>query len=170
MLMTNGKVTVMSAKTAVCILRRRIKTKWFALIVVGVTILGVLKKTLILRTADTDTSVLIATHISRILRRRKGEKRMTNEQKLKAMHIVYVYGSKAQMLKCCEELSELEAAILKHINKEGKNTDEVLDEMADVYIMLEQMKSIFPFGENVLNDRINYKLNRQMDRINGKQL
>ena len=46
---------------------------------------------------------------------------MTNEQKLKAMHIVYVYGSKAQMLKCCEELSELEAAILKHINKEGKN-------------------------------------------------
>ena len=95
---------------------------------------------------------------------------MTNEQKLKAMHIVYVYGSKAQMLKCCEELSELEAAILKHINKDMNNTDEVLDEMADVYIMLEQMKSIFPFGENVLDDRINYKLNRQMDRINGKQL
>lgn len=95
---------------------------------------------------------------------------MTNEQKLKAMYIVYVYESKAQMLKCCEELSELEAAILKHINKDGENTDEVLDEMADVYIMLEQMKSIFPIGENVLDDRINYKLNRQIDRINGKKL
>ena len=46
------------------------------------------------------------------------------------------------------------------------NKDEVLDEMADVYIMLEQMKNVFPFGENILNDRINYKLNRQMDRIN----
>ena len=74
------------------------------------------------------------------------------------------------MLKCCEELSELETAILKHINKDTNNTDEVLDEMADVYIMLEQMKNVFPFGENILNDRINYKLNRQMDRINGKQL
>ena len=95
---------------------------------------------------------------------------MTNEQKLKAMHILYAYGSKAQMLKCCEELSELEAAILKYINKEGKNTDEVLDEIADVYIMLEQMKNVFPFGENILNDRINYKLNRQIDRINGKKL
>ena len=42
--------------------------------------------------------------------------------------------------------------------------------MADVYIMLEQMKNVFPFGENILNDRINYKLNRQMDRVNGKQL
>lgn len=91
---------------------------------------------------------------------------MTNEQRLKAMHILYNYGAYNQMLKCCEELSELETAILKHINKDTNNTDEVLDEMADVYIMLEQMKNVFPFGENILNDRINYKLNRQMDRIN----
>ena len=95
---------------------------------------------------------------------------MTKDQKLKAMHILYNYGAHNQMLKCCEELSELEAVILKHINKDTNNTDEVLDEMADVYIMLEQMKNVFPFGENILTDRINYKLNRQMDRINGKQL
>lgn len=121
--------------------------------------------------SDKQVGAVAKTNARRTVRgEKKGEKLMTNEQKLKAMHIVYVYGSKAQMLKCCEELSELEAAILKYINKEGKNTDEVLDEMADVYIMLEQMKSIFPFGENVLDDRINYKLNRQMDRINGKQL
>ena len=95
---------------------------------------------------------------------------MTTEQKLKAMHIMYNYGSQNQMIKCCEELSELEAAILHHVNKGANNTDEVLDEMADVYIMLEQMKNAFPFGENVLNERINYKLDRQLDRINGKQL
>lgn len=92
---------------------------------------------------------------------------MTKEQKLKAMHILYHYGAKSQMLKCCEELSELESAILKHLNKGGNNTDEVLDEMADVYIMLEQMKSVFPFGENVLDERIEYKLNRQDKRMKG---
>ena len=92
---------------------------------------------------------------------------MTSEHKLKAMHILYRYGAKSQMLKCCEELSELETAILKHINKDTNNTDEVLDEMADVYIMLEQMKSVFPFGENVLEERIEYKLDRQMQRIKG---
>lgn len=90
---------------------------------------------------------------------------MTREQSLKAMHILYQYGARNQMLKCCEELSELEAAILKHLNKDGSNTEEVLDEMADVYIMLEQMKSVFPFGENVLADRIDYKLSRQAQRI-----
>lgn len=94
---------------------------------------------------------------------------MTKEQKLKAMHILYRYGAKPQMLKCCEELSELETAILKHLNKDKNNTEEVLDEMADVYVMLEQMKSVFPFGENVLEDRIEYKLNRQLERIEGSE-
>ena len=90
---------------------------------------------------------------------------VTREQSLKAMHILYHYGARSQMLKCCEELSELEAAILKHLNKDGNNTEEVLDEMADVYVMLEQMKNVFPFGENILADRIDYKLNRQAKRI-----
>lgn len=92
---------------------------------------------------------------------------MKGEQKLKAMHILYHYDARSQMLKCCEELSELESAILKYLNKDGNNSEDVLDEMADVYIMLEQMKSVFPFGENVLNERIDYKLDRQHKRMKG---
>ena len=95
---------------------------------------------------------------------------MTTEQKTKAIRIVCSYDSQKQMIKCCEELSELEAAILKYINKGKNNIAEVIDEMADVYIMLEQMKNVFPFGENILNERIDYKLNRQLDRINGKNV
>lgn len=90
---------------------------------------------------------------------------MTREQKLKAEQILQNYGARPQMLKCCEELSELEAAILKHLNKDIDNSDEVLDEVADVYIMLEQVKSIFGFDENSVESRINYKLNRQAGRI-----
>ena len=92
---------------------------------------------------------------------------MTKEQKLKALRILNHYDSKAQMIKCCEELSELETAILQHINK-GKCHDKILEEMADTYIMLEQMLCIMPFGENVLEDMINFKLDRQLKRIRGE--
>lgn len=89
---------------------------------------------------------------------------MTKERTTKALRILMHYDSKAQMMKCCEELSELETAILHHINK-GNNTNAILEEMADVYIMLEQMKSMLPFGENVLEEMIDYKLDRQIKRI-----
>ena len=57
---------------------------------------------------------------------------MTKERTKKALLILNAYDSTAQKMKCCEELAELETALLKHINK-GGNTDEILEEMADVY-------------------------------------
>lgn len=92
---------------------------------------------------------------------------MNNERTKKALLIMNAYDSKAQKMKCCEELSELEAAILKHLNK-GGNTDEIMEEMADAYIMLEQMKHMMPFGENTLEEMIDFKLDRQIERIKGK--
>lgn len=92
---------------------------------------------------------------------------MNGEQRRKAILIVNHYDSKAQKIKCCEELAELQTAMLKHINK-GGHYEDVLEEMADVYVMLEQMKCIFPFGENTLEDKIEYKLQRQLDRIHNK--
>lgn len=91
---------------------------------------------------------------------------MTKEQKLKALRILQHYDSKAQMIKCCEELSELETAILQHISK-GQCQDKILEEMADTYIMLEQLLCIMPFGDNILEDKINFKLDRQLQRIRG---
>ena len=89
---------------------------------------------------------------------------MTKERTKKALLILNAYDSTAQKMKCCEELAELETALLKHINK-GGNTDEILEEMADVYIMLEQMRYMMPFGENSLDEMIDYKLDRTLERI-----
>lgn len=89
---------------------------------------------------------------------------MNNERRRKALHILNSFDSKAQKMKCCEELSELETAVLKHINK-GGNTDAILEEMADVYIMLEQLLFMMPFGENSLNEMIDHKLDRTLERI-----
>ena len=89
---------------------------------------------------------------------------MTKEQTTKALIICNAYGSKAQMIKCCEELSELSTAILQHINK-GKNEEAMLEEMADVYIMLEQLRYMLPFDEAALEKKIEFKLTRQLGRL-----
>lgn len=92
---------------------------------------------------------------------------MTTEQTKKALLILQAYDSKAQMMKCCEELSELETAILKHLNK-GDGTEAVFEEIADVLIMIEQLRHMIPFGENRLEEMIDYKLDRQLKRIRGQ--
>ena len=89
---------------------------------------------------------------------------MTKEQTTKALIILNAYGSRAQMIKCCEELSELSTAILHHVNK-GENHEAILEEMADVYIMLEQLKSMIPYDEAALDKQIEFKLTRQLGRL-----
>ena len=89
---------------------------------------------------------------------------MTKEQTTKALIICNAYGSRAQMIKCCEELSELSTAILHHVNK-GENHEAILEEMADVYIMLEQLKSMIPYNEAALDKQIEFKLTRQLGRL-----
>ena len=55
---------------------------------------------------------------------------------------VAVYGKKMQITVAIEEMSELQKALCKHIR--GMNVSENVDEeMADVYIMLEQLTGIF---------------------------
>lgn len=68
------------------------------------------------------------------------------------------------MIKCCEELSELSTAILHHVTK-GENHEAILEEMADVYIMLEQLKSMIPYDEAALDKQIEFKLTRQLGRL-----
>lgn len=89
---------------------------------------------------------------------------MTKEQTTKALIICNAYGSRAQMIKCCEELSELSTAILHHVNK-GENHKAILEEMADVYIMLEQLKSMIPYDDAALDKEIEFKLTRQLGRL-----
>ena len=91
---------------------------------------------------------------------------MKKDRTRKALIILNHYDAKKQKMKVCEELSELETALLKHINK-GDNAESVLEEMADVYIMLEQLKYMMPFGENRIEDMIDFKLDRQIQRIRG---
>ena len=58
------------------------------------------------------------------------------------------YGAEAQTDMMIEEMSELTKALLKHRRKESKETlDNILEEIADVQIMLDQMKLIHDDGK-----------------------
>ena len=58
------------------------------------------------------------------------------------------YGAEAQTDMMIEEMSELTKALLKHRRKECKETlDNILEEIADVQIMLDQMKLIHDDGK-----------------------
>lgn len=93
---------------------------------------------------------------------------MEREEQLK--RVVSTYGNTAQVDMAIEEMSELTKALLKYrraVNYGGERklrADDVAEEMADVRIMLAQLEIIFDNKAQV-NDYIEYKINRQMQRI-----
>lgn len=89
---------------------------------------------------------------------------MNKEQSTKCLRILMHYRADKQKLKCCEELTELLSAILWQINK-GNHVAAIIDEMADVYIMMEQLKYMLPGVEMSLGKKIDEKLDRQLKRI-----
>ena len=73
------------------------------------------------------------------------------------------YGKKAQKLKALEELVELMEVVLNDINKD--NAYGITGEIADVHIMLTQLELIYDVDPAELREMIDYKLDRQLERI-----
>ena len=86
-------------------------------------------------------------------------------RKRQLLFIIDTYGTKAQQDIALEELAELQKAILKHRRLGDKETEKaIIDEIADVSIMLEQLKIIYSCSKEV-EERIDYKIDRQIKRI-----
>lgn len=78
--------------------------------------------------------------------------------------IIRKKGTDTQCKKAIEEMSELIKEICK--NFEGKeNSDAIAEEIADVEIMLDQLKMIFGLKEKVKAYRL-MKIKRMVDRLN----
>lgn len=76
------------------------------------------------------------------------------------------YGNNPQVDVAIEEMSELIKELLK--NRRGKeNRSMIADEMADVYIMLEQLKFIFGINETEIRVNAEFKIQRLKNRIGG---
>ena len=84
---------------------------------------------------------------------------------------INTYGEQPQVDVAIEEMSELTKAILKYRRAENKNKneaeyleDDIIEEIADVQIMLDQMRIIF--GDTSSQEE--YKLNRLWARMEAE--
>ncbi len=87
-------------------------------------------------------------------------------EKATAERIVSHYGEVHQLYKTAEELAELGVLVIQDANVPGKaKAEDVLEEMADVYVMLRQLEVIYGFSEKDIDDAVNYKVSRTLGRM-----
>lgn len=76
--------------------------------------------------------------------------------------LIKTLGSKYQILIAVEELSELQKELIKYLRNKD-NQDHISEEMADVYIMLYQLRLIFK-NDKKINQYIKKKTKRTQQR------
>lgn len=76
------------------------------------------------------------------------------------------WGKEPQMLQAIEEMSELTKEILKNINRKKDNVAEIIEETADVEIMLEQLKVCYGIKQQVEDYKTAklQKINQRLDK------
>lgn len=79
---------------------------------------------------------------------------------------IETYGADMQLTIAIEEFSELTKELCKH-KRYMDNTKAIIEEMADCYIMLEQLKMIFGLGSTVIDDVIEKKIKRLKYRLDN---
>lgn len=88
---------------------------------------------------------------------------MTSEEKNKVLHdAIKEWGTSAQILMAIEECAELIVALCHGFRKRLEE-GEVETEIADVQIMLDQLRLIFDNAE--IDNQLEYKFTRLHDRI-----
>lgn len=88
---------------------------------------------------------------------------MKPEQLRKLIRNIEHFGTSVELDKAKEECGELIEQI--ELAKEGAaSLENIIDEIADVKVMLAQLEIIFDCS-GAVEDRVEYKINRQMERI-----
>jgi len=93
---------------------------------------------------------------------------ISEEDKKFLVKVISKYGFKLQIQKIEEEALELALAIHHYTNKKNNPEErlaKVIDELADVEIMLEQAKLMF--NNVAIQERVEFKLNRLRSKYNG---
>ena len=79
--------------------------------------------------------------------------------KVELIQIIAYYGEKHQKNKAIEELLELASAIY------GNDKENVIEEIADVLIMIEQMQLIFGITNDDIQKVKEFKIKRTLERM-----
>lgn len=91
---------------------------------------------------------------------------MTRGQKSKCRRIAEHYGRKNQERQAVSELCELQYVLTRRLEQRHADwQNDLLDEMADCLVMIEQLRALYNIEDEELTERVNFKLNRQLERI-----
>lgn len=90
---------------------------------------------------------------------------MKNTNNIK--RILFHYGNEHQKRKAMEELQELRDAIALEL-LELDTREHIIEEIADVMVMIEQLKLIYHITDDEIQKVIDFKVKRQLERIKGE--
>lgn len=99
---------------------------------------------------------------------------MTDKQCAKLIEIANHYGITSQLGVLAEECAELTKEALKivrqiNVDKTLISKNPIMGEIADVLIMMSQIQILLDINPIDINKMIDYKLNRQIKRIKGRE-
>ena len=80
---------------------------------------------------------------------------------------VKIYGKELQTIVCMEELAELTKELSKNLRGIG-DRDNLITELADVFICLYMIKEMYRIADKTLNEEIEKKQERQKARLNDE--
>lgn len=85
---------------------------------------------------------------------------MTPKQNKTLHRAIKTFGEQNQKMQTIEELQELQTAIFENVHRGTDNKDEIAKEVADVEIMLAQVKIIYGLDSKQIEDVKDYKIER----------
>ena len=74
------------------------------------------------------------------------------------------YGKEPQLIVLMEECGELIQACSKQLRRKDKSINNLIEELADVRIMIEQIEHLYGI-KSLVEDEMEYKLIRQLERM-----
>ena len=77
---------------------------------------------------------------------------------------IFINGSKIKCIVAMEEFAELQQQISKYLREEGDYYG-MLEEMADAYLCLDNLKRIFGITDDEIWKAIDVKLSREKERL-----
>ena len=86
-----------------------------------------------------------------------------NNQESVYVQLIEKYKDK-QLIVAIEELSELQKELCKTL-RGNINKENIIEELADVYIMLDQVKIYFSITSNEVEEMIDKKIERTKERL-----
>lgn len=78
--------------------------------------------------------------------------------------IADMYGKEPQLVMLMEECGELIQACSKQLRRKDKSINNLIEELADVRIMIEQIEHLYGI-KSFVEDEMEFKLKRQLERM-----